>query len=150
MTLTETSIDGLPDDLVAGVVDVTVTDETEAAGGEVSFTRVEPGTDVETFAAGIPEIIGAPWPDYILTTAGAVGHSMFTLDEGEYIAWIDLSANLERDSTAEDILTAPLTVGPGDDDAVIPETDGRIRAGDYLFDADVSAGRNHRHVHQFE
>ena len=54
-----------------------MTDETEAAGGEVNFTLVEPGTDVETFAAGIPEIIsGVPWPDYILTTAGAVGHSM--------------------------------------------------------------------------
>ena len=34
----------------------------------------------------------------------------------------------------------PLTVGEGDNDAVIPPTDGSIRAGDYLFDADVSAG----------
>jgi hypothetical protein len=34
----------------------------------------------------------------------------------------------------------PLTVGEGDDDAVIPLTDGgRIRAGDYLFDAAVEA-----------
>ena len=32
----------------------------------------------------------------------------------------------------------PLTVGAGDDDAVLPETDGSIRAGDYLFDADVT------------
>ena len=70
-----------------------------------------------------------------------MGTRCLTFDEGEYIAWIDLSANLERDSTAEDILTAPLTVGPGDSDAVIPET-GRphSRAGDYLFDAEVSAG----------
>ena len=30
VTLTETGIEGLPDDLVAGVVDVTVTDETGA------------------------------------------------------------------------------------------------------------------------
>ena len=32
-----------------------------------------------------------------------------------------------------------MQVGPGDDDAVIPATDGgSIRAGDYLFDADLT------------
>ena len=51
--MTDTSIDGLPDDLVAGVVDVTVTDETEAAGGEVNFTLVEPGTDAAAFVEGL-------------------------------------------------------------------------------------------------
>ena len=65
---------------------------------------------------------------------------MTVLEEGDYIVWIDLANNLERDSTADDIVTAALTVGPGNDDAVIPPTDGSIRAGDYLFDVDVSAG----------
>ena len=36
VTLTETSIDGMPDDLVAGLIDVTVTDE---AGRELNFAR---------------------------------------------------------------------------------------------------------------
>ena len=92
LTLTETSIDGLPTDLVAGLVDITVTDETEAAGGEISFTMVEPGTDVEAFKTGLAAIFeGGPFPDYFLNNAGAVGHTMTTLDAGEYIAWIDLA-----------------------------------------------------------
>jgi hypothetical protein len=61
---------------------------------------------------------------------------MLTLDEGEYIVWFEPG---REDFTADDIVTAPLTVGAGDDDAAIPPTDGgSIRAGDYLFDADVS------------
>ena len=126
VTLTETSIDGLPDDLVAGLVDVTVTDETEAAGGEVNFVMVEPGTDVETFKTDLVESVftGGPFPDYWLNLSGAAGHSMITLDEGEYIVAVDLASNLDRESTVDDIITAPLTVGPGDDDAVIPATDG--------------------------
>ena len=74
-------------------------------------------------------------PDYFLNNSGVVGHSMITLDEGEYIVWA------EPAEEGGDTITAPLTVGPGDDDAVIPPTDGgSIRAGDYLFDADVSTG----------
>ena len=141
VTLTETSIDGLPDDLVAGLVDVTVTDETEGAGGSINFVMVEPGTDVETFKTDLVESVftGGPFPDYWLNLAGAFEHTMITLDEGEYIVAIDLADSLDRESTVDDIITAPLTVGPGDDDAVIPATDGgSIRAGDYLFDADLT------------
>jgi hypothetical protein len=142
VTLTETSIDGLPTDLVAGVVDVTVTDETEGAGGELNFTRVEPGTDVATFVEGLATLFeGGPFPDYVLNNSGAAAHTITTLDAGEYMAWIDLAANLDRPSTVDDIIAVPMTVGAGDDTAVIPPTDGgSIRAGDYLFDADVSAG----------
>lgn len=141
ITITESSIDGLPADLTAGVVDVTVTDETEAAGGEVDFTRVAPGTDPETFVTGlVPLFEGGPFPDYFLNNAGAIGHSMVTLVEGEYIVWFDGASNLDRPSTAEDIVTATLTVGPGDNTAEIPDTDGTITAGDYLFAVDVSAG----------
>lgn len=143
VTLTESSLDGLPAEIAAGVVDVTVTDETEASGGELNFTLVEPGTDVEMFKSDLLSSVfaGGPFPDYFLNNAGVVGHSMITLDAGEYVAWYDLSSNLDRESTVEDIVTAPLTVGAGDDAAVIPGTDGgAIQAGDYLFDADVSAG----------
>ncbi len=141
VNLTPTSIDGLPADLAAGLVDVTVTDETEGAGAEVNFSRVDAGTDPATFAADLVKFIaGKPLPDYFLDTAGVIGHGMTVLEEGEYIVWIDLANNLDRDSTADDIVTAALTVGPGNDDAVIPPTDGAIRAGDYLFDVDVSAG----------
>ena len=132
VTLTDTSIDGLPDDLVAGLVDVTVTDE---AGREVDFSRVEPGTDPATFvtdllAAGAE---GQPLPDYFLNNSGVIGHSVIALDEGEYIVWA------EPAEEGGDTVTAVLTVGPGDNDAVIPPTDGgSIRAGDYLFDADLT------------
>ena len=133
VTLTETSIDGLPDDLVAGAIDVTVTDE---AGREVNFSRVEPGTDPAMFATDLAAAMeGQPLPDYFLNSSGVIGHSMITLDEGEYIVWTDPAEE------GGGIMTAPLTVGPGDDDAVIPPTDGgSIRGGDYLFDADISTG----------
>jgi len=138
VTLTETSIDGLPTDLVAGVVDVSVTDETEASGGEVNFSLVEPGTDAETFKTDLAAVFeGGPFPDYFLNTSGAVDGTVTTLDEGEYIAWIDLASNEDRPSTAEDIITATMTVGAGDDNAVIPDTNDEIRAGDYVFDADI-------------
>lgn len=142
ITLTESSLDGLPEDLAAGVVDVTVTDETEGSGGDVSFTLVEPGTDVETFKTDLISTIftGGPIPEYFLNNAGVIGQGMITLDEGEYIVWSDLASNLDRETTADDIVTAALAVGPGDDDAVIPETDGAILSGDYLFGVDVSAG----------
>ena len=141
ITLTDTSVEGFPEDLTAGVIDVTVTDETEGAGGQVSFSLVEPGTDVDTFRTGLAELFsGGPFPDYFLNNAGVIGQGMTTLDAGEYIVWFDLASNLERQSTVDDIVAASLTVGAGDDDAVIPETDGHIRAGDYLFDVDVAAG----------
>jgi hypothetical protein len=141
LTLTETSIDGLPTDLVAGAIDVTVTDETEGAGGSVNFTRVEPGTDQAAFAEGLAAAFGGgPLPDFFLNTSGVINHTMTTVDEGEYIVWMDVANNLDRESTVEDVVTAPLTVGAGDNDAVLPETDGSVRAGDYLFDVDVTAG----------
>ena len=126
VTLTETSIDGLPADLVAGLVDVTVTDETGgAAGATVNFTLVEPGTDPAAFVDGIsPVNSGGPFPDFFLNNAGVVSHTITTLDEGEYIVWMDLANSLDRPSTAEDIIAVPLTVGAGDDDAVLPATDG--------------------------
>lgn len=144
ITLTESSVEGLPDDLAAGVVDVTVTDETEGAGGEVSFSLVEPGTDAEVFKSDLVDTIfaGKPFPDYFLNNAGVVGHSMITLDAGEYIVWYDLAATVDRPSTADDLVTASLTVGEGDDDAAIPATDGTIRGGDYLFDVDATAGES--------
>src|SRR6476469_7875969 len=45
VTLTDSGIEGLPADLTAGLIDVTVDDQTEGAGGEIDFARVEPGTD---------------------------------------------------------------------------------------------------------
>lgn len=142
VTLTGTSIDGLPTDLAAGLVDVAVTDETEGGGGELNFTLVEPGTDVAAFTEGLTGLFaGGPFPAFFLDNAGISGHTITALDAGEYIVWMDNASNLDRPSTVEDIVAVPLTVGPGDDDAVIPPTDGgAIRGGDYLFDVDVVAG----------
>ena len=51
--------------------------------------------------------------------------------------WAELASDDEE--APPGIIAAPLTVGEGDDDAVIPATDGgSIR--DYLFDADVTTG----------
>lgn len=142
VTLTDTSIEGLPTDLVAGLVDVTVTDETEGAGGEINFTLVEPGTDEATFAAGLAPIFeGGPFADYFLNNAGVAGSGTIALDEGEYIVWIDLASNLDRTSTVDDIVTAPMTVGAGEDGAEIT-ADGTVTATDYEFEVDVAAGES--------
>ena len=71
-----------------------------------------------------------------------VGSSTIALDEGEYVLWIDLASNLDRTSTADDIITVPLTVGPGEDGAQITDTDGTITSTDYAFSADVSPGES--------
>jgi hypothetical protein len=140
VTLTESAVE-VPAELTAGVVAVTVTDETEAAGGEVNFTRVEPGTDEATFAEGLSSLFeGGPFPDYFLNNAGVVETSTIALDEGEYIVWMDLASNLDRPSTPEDIVTAPLTVGAGEDGASVEGGDGTITATDYAFSVDASAG----------
>ena len=100
---------------------------------------VEPGTDPATFITDLVERDqhGGPFPDYFLNNAGAIGHIMITLDEGEYIVVDRTRSTASRPSTTSSPL--PLTVGEGDNDAVIPPTDGgSIRAGDYLFDADVT------------
>ena len=140
VTLTASSIDGLPDDLAAGVVDVTVTDQA-SAGGEINFTRVEPGTDEQVFVTGLlPVFDGGPFPDFLLGTVGVAESGTVALDEGEYIAWIDLKLGSDDLSTADDIITAPLTVGSGEDDAELSGTDGTVTATDYHFDVDVASG----------
>ena len=141
VTLTDTGIEGLPTDLTAGLIDVTVDDQTEGAGGEIDFARVEPGTDPAQFATDLAAVFtGKPFPAYLLDVKGIVGQGMTVLQEGSYFAVINLASNLDRDATADDVKVTPLTVGPGNDDATIPPTDGSIRAGDYLFDVDVAAG----------
>ena len=89
-----------------------MTDETDAAGGEINFSHVEPGTDRDAFVAGlVPIFDGGPFPD-------------------------------DRTSTAEDIITAPLTVGPGEDGAAITNTDGTMTATDYGFSVDATPGES--------
>ena len=143
VTLTETSIDGLPTELAAGLVDVTVTDETEAAGGR----STSPGSSPvpirrRSLPAWSPIFEGGPFPDFFLNNAGVVGSSTIALDEGEYIVWIDLASNLDRPSTVDDIITAPLTVGPGEDGAEISDADGTMTATDYAFSVDVTPGES--------
>jgi hypothetical protein len=142
LTLTETAIEGLPEEVEAGVVNVTVTDQTEAAGGDVNFTLVEDGTDPATFAEDLAANVfsGESFPDYFLNNSGVIGSGLLTLKEGEYIVWIDLASDLDRPSTAEDVVTSPLTVAGGDDDAELPDADGTITASDYAFEVDLSAG----------
>ena len=88
----------------------------------------------------MPIFEGGPFPDYWLGNAGVVDRSLVTLDAGEYIVWIDLASDLDRTSTEDDIVTATLTVGDGDDDATLPDADRTITAEDYSFEVDVTAG----------
>ena len=141
MTLTESSIDGLPPEIEAGLVQVAVTDQTEGAGGEINLTRVEEGSDPTQFATDLVASVfgGGAFPGYFLDNAGVAGSGLVTLDAGEYIVWIDVASDLDRESTAEDVVTSSLTVTEGDD-ASLPDADGTITAADYSFEVDVSAG----------
>jgi hypothetical protein len=106
----------------------------EEPGVEVDFSRVEPGTDPAAFVEAFAPVIegeGAPLPDLFLNNSGAVDGTITALDEGEYIVWFE----------GDEIVAVPMTVGAGDNDAVVPAQDsGSIRGGDYLFDVDAVAG----------
>ena len=140
VTLTETGIEGMPDDLVAGVVDVTVTDETEGAGGAFDHVGRAGHRSGDVRGRPLQPVPGRAVPRLLPQQRRRVGQTVTALDAGEYIAWMDLAANLDRESTVEDIIAVPMTVGESNNDAVIPATDGSIRGGDYLFDVDVTAG----------
>jgi hypothetical protein len=141
ITLAATGISGLPEDLDAGLVNVTVDDQTEGAGGEVNFTRISEQVSDETFASDLGVLFaGGPVADYFDTNAGVVGSSLITLDQGEYVVWYDGASALDRESTPDDIVTTRLVVEDGDDDAELPEADGAIVASDYAFEVDVPPG----------
>ena len=139
ITVSADGIEGLPDDIAAGLIDVTVTGPDGPL--ELDFTRVDAEADVSTFADDFSALIqGAPAPEYLRNNAGIVGGQGVTaLEEGRYVVWADLSAP-DADTTAADFVTAELVVGPGDNDAVVPAGDSNVRAGDYLFALDVVAG----------
>jgi hypothetical protein len=140
-TLTDAAIEGAPDEIPSGLVEVTVTDETEGAGGEINLTHVEEGTDTTEFASGLTPVFGGgAFPEYFLNNAGVSGSGTVVLEPGEYIVWFDKASELDRESTAEDIVTAPLTVTEGDDAAELPTADGTITSRDYEFTVDVAAG----------
>jgi hypothetical protein len=141
VTLTESALEGLPDEVPAGAVGIDVRDETESAGGELNFTQVQAGTTEADFFEFITTVFGGgEISERLLDNAGVTGSATITLDPGEYIVWYDLASELERESTEDDLVTATLTVTGGDADAELPEADGTITASDYRFDVDVSAG----------
>ena len=142
-TLTDEAIEGLSEEIPAGLVEVTVTDDTTdgGAGGDLSIMKVAEGTTEEDFVAGLlPVFEGGPIPEFIENSSGVIDEGTIVLEEGSYIAWIDRASALDRESTADDIITTPVTVGPGETDAALPEADGTITATDYAFDVDVPAG----------
>ena len=54
-------------------MEVTVDDQTEGAGGEIDFARVEPGTDPAQFATDLSAVFtGKPFPAYFLDVKGIV------------------------------------------------------------------------------
>jgi hypothetical protein len=141
ITLTETAIEGAAEEIPSGLVELTITDETEGAGGEVSITHVEEGTDSTEFVSGLtPVFDGGAFPAYFLNNAGVTGSGTVVLEPGEYIVWFDKASELDRPSTADDIVTAPLTVTEGDDAAELPAADGTVTSTDYEFAVDVTAG----------
>jgi hypothetical protein len=157
----------MPDEVVGGIVEVTLDIELEDA--TPSFTKVTAGTTEDDFrkaAAGV--VSGQPFPAFFEATAGVeVERSTITLPEGDYFAWT-IPDDPEEGDEAEGAPDAegaeaegpPEGEGEGEGpggpppEAVVlkafkvtageagdlPELEDTITARDYSFDVKITGG----------
>lgn len=142
VTLTADGFEGMPSELPAGLVEVTVVNES-GDSASLDITRVPDGTTEDEFVVGLqPLLQGGPFPDLFQTNAGFQTDGGDTqpytlvLEEGEHIVWYELATAGDTEETAEPgVVTAELTVTAGDDDAELPDAEGEIIARDHEFEA---------------
>lgn len=156
-----------PDELSAGVVDLSFENEGEVRH-EVALVEIG-DTSLEQLLEDFPPVLeGGPLPAYAENVAAPIdiagGESAdvtFTVAEGTYALICALDGDAEAAATsttaesgigegeAEEPSGPPhfargmaqtLTVGPGDPDAELPEADGTITAVDHGFETDIEAG----------
>lgn len=149
--------EGVPDDLKAGVVDLTFKN-TGKVDHEIAFSEAG-DTSLEQFLEDFPPVLeGGPFPDYaehiaVPTEAGAgeTSEVTFTLAEGTYVMFCTFTGDGDAPAPAEGEEPADgephyargmaqlVTVGAGEA-GELPEADGTITAKDYSFEPDVEAG----------
>lgn len=143
LTLTDDGLEGLPDSVTGGAVEVTLTLEGSREYASLDFARVDDGTTVEQFAEGIaPVFEGGPFPDFFQTNSGLPETAPGTpttatilLEPGSHIVWFEGIA--ESEDAPPPVFGEPLEVTEGSD-AELPDGDGEITARDYDFEVNVS------------
>lgn len=149
--------ENVPDDLTAGVVSLTFTNDGEV---DHELALSESGdTSLEQFLEDFPPVLeGGPFPDYAEHIAvpteigpGETSEVTFTIAEGTYVLFCTFTGDADAPAPAGDEEPAEgephyakgmaqvITVGAGDD-AELPEADATITAKDYSFEPDVEAG----------
>jgi hypothetical protein len=144
VTITSDGFDGLPASLPAGLVEVTLVNDS-GAFASFDITRVDDGTTEEEFAEGMaPLLVGGPFPDFVQSNAGIEAEdgdtvtSTIVLREGDHIAWIvpdegtemaddDAIPSDDEQSMAQGTLTA---VAADDDGDTTTTTDGDTPVSD--------------------
>lgn len=143
LALGDDGLQGLPDSIPSGAVQVTLSLEGSREYASLDFARVDEGTTVEQFAEGLaPVFEGGAFPDFFQTNSGlpeTVPGSPTTatilLEPGSHIVWFE--GIPESEDAPPPVLGQPLEVLEGDG-GELPEGDGQITARDYDFEVDVS------------
>lgn len=142
LTLTDDGLEGLPESIPGGAVEVTLTLEGSREYASLDFARVDEGVTVEQFAEGIaPVFEGGPFPGFFQTNSGLPETEPGTpttatilLEPGSHIVWFEGIS--ESEDAPPPVLGEPLEVTEGTGE--LPEGDGEIVARDYDFEVDVS------------
>lgn len=144
LTLTDDGLEGLPEEVVGGAVEVTFAVEGSREYASLDFTRVDDGTTPEQFAEEIVAVFeGGPFPDFVQSSSGHHGveggqraTSTILLEPGTHIVWFEGVA--EGDGPPP-VVAETLEVTEGGS-AELPETASEIVARDYAFEVDVAPG----------
>lgn len=158
VTATDFAFEGIPDEITAGAVSVTFTNDGSVLH-DLGFVQVAEDTTLAQFDKDFPPVVeGGPFPDYaeavvvpVQAEPGASAEADFLLTPGRYVALCGANGDpdqpaQEDGSPAEGMVHSSrgmakmVTVVDGDDSAELAEADGTITAKDHSFDADLEAG----------
>lgn len=96
VTLSSAGFEGVPSELPAGLVEITLVNDSDAYGS-LDITRVTEGTSEDEFVDGLaPLFQGSEFPEYfesnvgVEADAGETRTSTVILREGEHIAWSEV------------------------------------------------------------
>jgi hypothetical protein len=143
LTLTDEGLEGIPESVPAGAVEVTLTVEGSREYASLDFARVEDGTTVEQFAEGIaPVFEGGAFPEFFLnnsglpeTEPGTPTTATILLEPGQHIVWFE---GIPESEDAPPPVSGELLEVTEGEAGELPDGDGEITARDYDFDVDVS------------
>ncbi len=146
VTLTGDGFEGMPGELAAGLVEITLVNETDDFAS-LDITRVDAGTTEDEFVEGLaPLFEGGEFPEFFESNvgvgagAGETETSTVVLREGEHIVWFETPSEEGAEDEGEDAETetetetatetetetepSTETTVPADEDGSTSSTDG--------------------------